>query len=165
MCRVILVKISTEENLPRIVRKESVIKINICVCVSHEVCIRFFREEWICKTCSENGAQLLCHSCETYQHLSCVVPPMRKVPKSKWFCHECRQLNAAAMQKESQKDTSINIVENGGSPPTTPKVEDLDNVNGGSPVQSAERTPRSGRKPAVAKIEQPSNHIVEGEYC
>uniref|UniRef100_T1I0S2 Bromodomain adjacent to zinc finger domain protein 1A n=1 Tax=Rhodnius prolixus TaxID=13249 RepID=T1I0S2_RHOPR len=90
MCRVILVKISTEENLPRIVRKESVIKINICVCVSHEVCIRFFREEWICKTCSENGAQLLCHSCETYQHLSCVVPPMRKVPKSKWFCHECR---------------------------------------------------------------------------
>uniref|UniRef100_A0A069DXN6 Bromodomain adjacent to zinc finger domain protein 1A n=1 Tax=Panstrongylus megistus TaxID=65343 RepID=A0A069DXN6_9HEMI len=117
------------------------------------------KEEWVCKTCSENGAQLLCYSCATFQHLTCVVPPMRKVPKSKWFCHECRQQNAAAMQKESQKDTSI-VVENGSSPSTPPKEEDLSNADGGSPIINIERTSRTGRK-QTTRIETPNDHVTQ----
>ncbi|KAF6198760.1 hypothetical protein GE061_006782, partial [Apolygus lucorum] len=58
-----------------------------------------------CNTCNQPGAQLVCDTCDVKLHLNCVNPPVRKVPKSKWFCHDCRAQNAAAsaIKKEEVK--------------------------------------------------------------
>jgi hypothetical protein len=69
----------------------------------------FFRdEEEICKVCTSNGAELSCETCDQKYHLQCVVPPVRKIPKSKWFCHECRVQNSlAAQQAKSEKEKVV----------------------------------------------------------
>lgn len=44
-----------------------------------------------CKVCSTKGPVICCDSCSNNFHLVCIFPPLRKIPKGKWFCHKCRQ--------------------------------------------------------------------------
>ncbi|CAH1389908.1 unnamed protein product [Nezara viridula] len=63
-------------------------------------------EESICKVCEESGAQLQCGTCDSRLHLGCVVPPMRRVPKSKWFCHDCRNANSLQNTSTSNRKSA-----------------------------------------------------------
>ncbi|RZF44988.1 hypothetical protein LSTR_LSTR001949 [Laodelphax striatellus] len=43
-----------------------------------------------CKTCKSEGELVVCDSCESGWHLDCINPPLRKHPRSKWTCSNCR---------------------------------------------------------------------------
>jgi len=47
----------------------------------------------ICSLCEEVNTRaskmLRCGSCEKIFHLSCLLPPLNKIPKGEWFCGQC----------------------------------------------------------------------------
>ncbi|ODV64207.1 histone demethylase, partial [Ascoidea rubescens DSM 1968] len=48
-------------------------------------------DDW-CNKCGLNqddSNMLLCDGCDKGFHIYCLVPPLTKIPKGKWFCEEC----------------------------------------------------------------------------
>ena len=43
-----------------------------------------------CAVCQEGGNVLCCDTCPAVYHLECVNPPLRKVPRGKWSCPQCK---------------------------------------------------------------------------
>jgi len=46
----------------------------------------------VCDTCGYGGHLLCCDSCPLLFHIECVVPPLKKVPRGKWFCPKCKMV-------------------------------------------------------------------------
>lgn len=46
----------------------------------------------VCNTCGFGGHLLCCDSCPLLFHIECVVPPLKKVPRGKWFCPKCKMM-------------------------------------------------------------------------
>ena len=46
---------------------------------------------------------LLCDGCDRGFHMSCLKPPLKKVPTGDWFCHDCRPLE---VKRRSRKHSS-----------------------------------------------------------
>jgi len=45
----------------------------------------------VCKSAADADKILLCDSCDKEFHLYCLEPALKKVPKGRWFCPECKQ--------------------------------------------------------------------------
>ena len=43
-----------------------------------------------CPVCGEGGEVICCDTCPAVYHLECVNPPMKKVPRGKWSCPQCK---------------------------------------------------------------------------
>ena len=46
----------------------------------------------VCKTCGcgfGDVEMIVCDGCESLLHLSCLEPPLKRVPAGKWFCDDC----------------------------------------------------------------------------
>lgn len=43
-----------------------------------------------CMVCADGGDLLCCDSCENSVHLSCLTPPLTKVPEGSWHCSDCK---------------------------------------------------------------------------
>lgn len=43
-----------------------------------------------CPVCQEGGEVICCDTCPAVYHLECINPPMRKVPRGKWSCPQCK---------------------------------------------------------------------------
>ena len=48
--------------------------------------------EDVCNSCGFGGHLLCCDSCPLLFHIECVVPPLKKVPRGKWFCPKCKMM-------------------------------------------------------------------------
>lgn len=46
--------------------------------------------EEVCSRCSTGGTLLCCDNCPMMYHLECSEPPLRRVPRGKWFCSDCK---------------------------------------------------------------------------
>ena len=64
----------------------------------------------ICKSGEDPDSLLLCDHCDREYHMDCLQPPLRSVPKGKWFCPTCKKKGmkmltgkAVAKQSTSQK--------------------------------------------------------------
>ncbi|XP_046463980.1 bromodomain adjacent to zinc finger domain protein 1A-like isoform X2 [Daphnia pulex] len=44
----------------------------------------------ICPVCQEGGEVICCDTCPAVYHLECINPPLRKVPRGKWSCPQCK---------------------------------------------------------------------------
>ncbi|KAL4238265.1 Bromodomain adjacent to zinc finger domain protein 1A [Mactra antiquata] len=42
-----------------------------------------------CAVCNKSGAPVSCDNCPLVYHLTCAIPPLKKVPKRKWLCQIC----------------------------------------------------------------------------
>ncbi|KAK5647561.1 hypothetical protein RI129_002453 [Pyrocoelia pectoralis] len=49
-----------------------------------------FDEDDICTKCKTGGTLLCCDECPDMFHVECAEPPLRRVPRGKWFCHHCK---------------------------------------------------------------------------
>eukprot|EP00112_Aurelia_sp_Birch-Aquarium-sp1_P011655 Seg245.5 transcript_id=Seg245.5/GoldUCD/mRNA.D3Y31 product="PHD finger protein 21A" protein_id=Seg245.5/GoldUCD/D3Y31 len=45
--------------------------------------------EIICSVCRDAGNLLMCDTCDHVYHLTCLEPPLTKVPPGTWFCPKC----------------------------------------------------------------------------
>ncbi|XP_065070838.1 PHD finger protein 21A-like [Rhopilema esculentum] len=45
--------------------------------------------EITCSVCRDAGNLLMCDTCDRVYHLSCLDPPLSKVPPGTWFCPKC----------------------------------------------------------------------------
>jgi len=52
-----------------------------------------------CTVCDEEGTLILCESCPRSYHIECVYPPIRKVPRGRWFCQICNGADAELTYK------------------------------------------------------------------
>ena len=43
-----------------------------------------------CPVCQEGGEVICCDTCPAVYHLECINPPLRKVPRGKWSCPQCK---------------------------------------------------------------------------
>lgn len=43
-----------------------------------------------CTLCQEGGNVLCCDTCPAVYHLECMNPPLKKVPRGKWSCPQCK---------------------------------------------------------------------------
>ena len=43
-----------------------------------------------CFICKDGGQLLCCDHCPLAYHLSCLVPPLKQIPKGDWSCPRCR---------------------------------------------------------------------------
>ncbi|BET01786.1 ATP-dependent chromatin assembly factor large subunit [Nesidiocoris tenuis] len=144
-----------------------------------------------CNACKDEGAQLVCDTCETRLHLACVNPPVRKAPKSKWFCHDCRAQNATARKEAPASADSGDTTPRANSPstsgansksepaakpkkdrykaahPKTPKDFDdnWDQPNDSDPFEEVERSSRRKcSKAATAKISQFAKQLRSSQW-
>lgn len=44
----------------------------------------------ICVICNSAGELLSCSKCSSAYHIECVVPPLRRPPRGKWYCNKCK---------------------------------------------------------------------------
>ncbi|KAJ4446340.1 hypothetical protein ANN_13035 [Periplaneta americana] len=44
----------------------------------------------VCNACGLGGHVICCDACPLLYHTECVVPPLKKVPRGKWFCPQCK---------------------------------------------------------------------------
>lgn len=44
----------------------------------------------VCKSPDRGGRMLLCDACNAGYHLSCLVPPLTRVPATEWYCPSCQ---------------------------------------------------------------------------
>ena len=42
-----------------------------------------------CAVCTEGGELLCCDTCPLAYHISCVYPPLRRIPRGNWACQVC----------------------------------------------------------------------------
>jgi len=47
------------------------------------------QEDDCCAICRDGGDLIICEGCESSFHLSCLSPPLLKVPDCDWYCDEC----------------------------------------------------------------------------
>ena len=45
----------------------------------------------ICRSTDDPDTMLLCDGCDQEHHMQCLNPPLRSIPKGKWFCPNCRK--------------------------------------------------------------------------
>lgn len=43
----------------------------------------------LCKQCSSGGELITCDKCSSHYHIECCEPPLRRVPRGNWLCHQC----------------------------------------------------------------------------
>ena len=51
----------------------------------------------VCKTCGcgfGDVEMIVCDGCESLLHLSCLEPPLKRVPAGQWFCDDCLKLDS-----------------------------------------------------------------------
>ncbi|EDW95334.1 chromodomain-helicase-DNA-binding protein 3 [Drosophila yakuba] len=48
-----------------------------------------FRDEEYCRVCKDGGDLLCCDSCPSVYHRTCVIPPLKSIPKKDWICPRC----------------------------------------------------------------------------
>merc|ERR1712071_738251 len=53
-----------------------------------------------CPVCQEGGEVICCDTCPAVYHLECISPPLRKVPRGKWSCPQCK---SPSQEKERGK--------------------------------------------------------------
>lgn len=53
-----------------------------------------------CPVCSEGGHVICCDTCPSVYHMECVNPPLKKVPRGKWSCPQCK---SPPQEKERNK--------------------------------------------------------------
>lgn len=46
-------------------------------------------EEDLCCVCDDGGILILCDHCHKAFHLECLKPPLKKMPETDWYCHQC----------------------------------------------------------------------------
>ena len=49
----------------------------------------FADHEYYCKECDDGGDLLLCDFCTLSYHLTCLNPPLQKIPDGEWKCPHC----------------------------------------------------------------------------
>mmetsp|Transcript_20110 Transcript_20110/g.27840 ORF Transcript_20110/g.27840 Transcript_20110/m.27840 type:complete len:730 (+) Transcript_20110:3-2192(+) len=109
--------------------------------------------EEVCGACQEGGELLLCDgpSCDAGFHLGCCVPPLKKVPRSKWFCPTCAPLCKPG--KASKRGAKA-----------TPAVEDSTAPAENAPTRTARRrTSLLPAAPPPAEESEPSTSARSGE--
>jgi chromodomain-helicase-DNA-binding protein 4 len=42
-----------------------------------------------CRVCGEDGELLICEGCPAVYHMSCLTPPLSKLPRGDWYCPDC----------------------------------------------------------------------------
>ena len=63
----------------------------------------------ICRSTDDPDTMLLCDGCDQEYHMHCLDPPLRSIPKGKWFCPNCRKAaggKAAAANSKKDKSSS-----------------------------------------------------------
>ena len=61
----------------------------------------------ICRSTDDPDTMLLCDGCDQEYHMQCLQPPLRAIPKGKWFCPNCRKTaGGKAAASNSKKDKS-----------------------------------------------------------
>jgi len=61
----------------------------------------------ICRSTDDPDTMLLCDGCDQEYHMQCLQPPLRSIPKGKWFCPNCRgKAGGKAAASSSKKDKS-----------------------------------------------------------
>ena len=63
----------------------------------------------ICRSTDDPDTMLLCDGCDLEHHMACLQPPLRSIPKGKWFCPNCRKTaggKAAAAGSKKDKSSS-----------------------------------------------------------
>ncbi|XP_043271463.1 bromodomain adjacent to zinc finger domain protein 1A isoform X2 [Venturia canescens] len=48
------------------------------------------KAEPVCTSCRGNGRLVSCDSCPQRFHIDCLEPPLVRIPRGKWTCHDCR---------------------------------------------------------------------------
>lgn len=57
-----------------------------------------------CNTCSGDSLSVLCDCCDRSFHLDCLSPKLKRAPKGKWYCPDCKDSPATfSKTKELQK--------------------------------------------------------------
>ena len=46
----------------------------------------------VCSRVDSPEAILLCDGCDAENHMHCLIPPLSKIPKGRWFCWNCKPL-------------------------------------------------------------------------
>ena len=46
----------------------------------------------VCSRVDSPEAILLCDGCDAEYHMHCLIPPLSKIPKGRWFCSNCKPL-------------------------------------------------------------------------
>eukprot|EP00795_Rhopilema_esculentum_P011473 gene11473-21688_t len=54
--------------------------------------------EITCSVCRDAGNLLMCDTCDRVYHLSCLDPPLSKVPPGTWFCPKCLNVSSTLRQ-------------------------------------------------------------------
>ena len=72
--------------------------------ICHNFFIEFFflidKSCEICQSADNEDQTLLCDSCDAEYHMYCLTPPLQRIPKGKWYCPRCFQLD---MKEEDYK--------------------------------------------------------------
>ncbi|KAG0562176.1 hypothetical protein KC19_9G124000 [Ceratodon purpureus] len=63
-----------------------------------------------CHTCGERGVVISCENCSCAFHKDCVVPALRKTPKSPWFCSNCSSGGDYKLVDEQPFDAEVHRI-------------------------------------------------------
>ncbi|EJK61191.1 hypothetical protein THAOC_18363, partial [Thalassiosira oceanica] len=59
----------------------------------------------VCKTCGcgfGDVEMIVCDGCESLLHLSCLDPPLKRVPAGRWFCNDC-------LKRDSETSSTVEL--------------------------------------------------------
>ena len=66
----------------------------------------------VCATCNLGGEVICCDGCPALYHIECAQPPLRKVPRGDWYCHNCRKRNSSNSKNKKDKKSNKRNSEN-----------------------------------------------------
>lgn len=106
-----------------------------------------------CAVCSKSGMLVCCDSCPLSYHLSCAIPPLKKVPRGKWLCQVC----SGTDQKSGKIKMNLGKGGKKGKKTISPKS------TGSSKQSSRRNSPRDSPLTVVAskRKRQPDSPLIE----
>ncbi len=93
-----------------------------------------------CSKCGKPGELLCCDGCDRSYHLTCLEPPLTRIPAGQWLCTFCIQENTAAAS------TAASAAANSTADPSSPDAQPVPIVVAPAPAPVPAPSPASERR-------------------